>query len=67
MKTVNPFKVVFWFAAFIATVSFLSSCSSVKHGHNYSAHARKSKSVVSKAHHRNSGRDMVDFRCTNKH
>lgn len=67
MKTVNPVKVVLQFAAFIAVVSFLCSCSSTKHGYNYSAHARKGKSVGAKAHHRNAGRDMVDFRCTNRH
>ena len=67
MKTVNPIKVVLQFVAFVAVVAFLSSCLSQKHGYNYSSHARKNKSVMSKAHSRNAGRDMVNYRCTNKH
>lgn len=67
MKTVNPIKLVLQFATFIAVVSFLCSCSSTKHGYNYSAHARKNRSVTAKAHSRNAGRDMVNYRCTNRH
>jgi hypothetical protein len=67
MKTVNPIKVILQFAAFIAVVSFLCSCSNTKHGYNYSGYARKNKSVMAKAGKRNAGRDMVNYRCTNKH
>jgi hypothetical protein len=67
MKTVNPIKVVLQFIAFIAVVAFLSSCSSTQHGYNYSAHARKNKSVGNKAHKRNAGRDLIDYKCTNRH
>jgi hypothetical protein len=67
MKTVNPIKVVLQFVAFVAVVAFLSSCSSQKHGYNYSSHAKKNKSVMAKAGKRNAGRDMVNYRCTNRH
>lgn len=67
MKTFNLIKVVLQFVAFVAVIMFLSSCSSQKHGYNYSAHARKNKSVMSKAHSRNAGRDMINYRCTNRH
>ena len=60
-------KTVLQFVAFVAVVVFLSSCSNVKHGYNYSSHARKNKSVMAKAGTRNAGRDMVNYRCTNKH
>jgi len=64
MKTV---KVVLQFVAFVAVVAFLSSCSSQKHGYNYSGHAKKNKSVMAKAGKRNAGRDMINYRCTNRH
>ena len=67
MKTVNPIKVILQFAAFIALVAFLSSCSNAKRGYNYSGHDSKNKSVMAKAGKRNAGRDMVNYRCTNKH
>lgn len=50
----------------VLIVAMLSSCATTK-GYNYSAHRSKSKSVMSKAHSRNAGRDMVNYRCTNKH
>jgi hypothetical protein len=49
----------------VLIVAMLSSCATS--GYNYSAHSRKNKSVMSKAHKRNAGRDMVNYRCTNKH
>jgi len=60
-------KTVLQFVAFVAVVAFLSSCSNVKHGYNYSSHTKKNKSVMAKAGKRNVGRDMVNYRCTNKH
>lgn len=54
------------FALVILAVAFFSSCTTTK-GYNYQSHNRKNKSVMSKASHRNAGRDMVNFRCTNKH
>lgn len=50
----------------VVIIGLLSSCATTK-GYNYSAHSRKNKSVMSKAHSRNAGRDMVNYRCTNKH
>ena len=49
----------------VVIIGLLSSCATS--GYNYSAHAKKNKSVMSKAHKRNAGRDMVNYRCTNKH
>jgi hypothetical protein len=54
------------FVLAVLTISFLSSCTTTK-GYNYQSHNHKNKSVMSKAKHRNAGRDMVDFKCTNKH
>ena len=67
MKTVNPIKVVLQFVMFVVVVAFLSSCSTTSHGYNYKAHSGKNKSVMAKAHKRNTGRDMVNYRCTNRH
>jgi len=50
----------------VLIVAMLSSCATTK-GYNYSAHRSKSKSAMSKAHKRNAGRDLTNFRCTNKH
>lgn len=50
----------------VLIVAMMSSCATSK-GYNYSAHARKSNSVKHKAHSRNAGRDLVNYRCTNKH
>jgi uncharacterized lipoprotein len=50
----------------VLIVAMLSSCATSR-GYNYSAHAKKSSSVKHKAHKRNAGRDLVNYRCTNKH
>lgn len=50
----------------IIVIAILSSCASQK-GYNYASHSRKNKSLHSKAMHRNQGRDLTNFRCTNKH
>jgi hypothetical protein len=51
---------------FAVVCGMLTSCATSK-GYNYSAHSRKNKSVSSKAHKRNAGRDLTNYRCTNKH
>ena len=51
---------------FAVVCGMLTACATSK-GYNYSAHSRKNKSVSSKAHKRNAGRDMLNYRCTNKH
>ena len=66
MKPINPFKALLQFIMLIVIVMFLSSCSNTTHGYNYSAHARKNKSVGNKTLKRNAGRNMLDHRCTNK-
>lgn len=50
----------------VLIVAMLSSCATTK-GYNYSAHSKKNSSVMNKAHKRNAGRDLTNYRCTNRH
>jgi hypothetical protein len=66
MKTINPIKVILQFAAFIAVVSFLCSCSTTK-GYNYSSHQRHNQKLFKQSNHKNGGRDLVDYKCSHRH
>jgi hypothetical protein len=50
----------------ILAVLILASCTTQK-GFNYSAHHRKTKAAMRKAHVRNNGNDLINWKCTNNH
>ena len=61
-------KTKFAFVALVALLFTLASCATQK-GYNYSAHARKNKSLHHQSFSKNRGNvgDMTNWKCTKRH